>query len=90
MIGFHQQTFTPEFVGDQQGAVRFKQYISLPTFSETFKSVFKTFDQPVNEHTFHQPDALTTGGVIPSHSIFKLKQTFLLYTEEEIRVVFPP
>lgn len=36
--------------------------------------MYKTFDQPANGHTFNQPGALTTSGVIPSHSIPKLKE----------------
>lgn len=39
-------------VGDQQGAVRFKQCISLPIFSETFESVLKACAQPANDDTF--------------------------------------
>lgn len=81
MICFYQQTLTLELVCDQQGAVRFKQYISLPILRETTKNAFKTFGQPPNKHTFHQPDALTTSGVIPLHSTLKLEQTFLLYME---------
>lgn len=81
MICCHQQTFTPELVGDQQGMVRFKQRISLP--NETFRSVSKT-DQPANGHNFHQPDALTTSEVTPSYSILNLKQTFLLYRRGDL------